>query len=92
MVSGGPGDHPITDLLHWNLEVYGPIPDEEFRQLAQLMSQRELDGWWSENIGWYISPETAAERIHKKLLWAQVRAEQSGWESPPNPSLKTRWP
>ena len=34
----------------------------------------------------------ANKRLNTAYLWAQVRAEQSGWESPPNPSLKTRWP
>ncbi len=83
MAAGGPGDHPITDLLHWNLRVYGSVPDQEFRQLASLLSRRELDEWWSNSIGWEITTSDAAEKIHAKLLWAQARAKENGWESPP---------
>lgn len=83
MPAGGPRDHPITDLLAWNLEVYGPVPDDEFRQLAKLLSERELHNWWQEHIGWDIAPPVAAKRIHEKLRWAQARAKTNGWDSSP---------
>jgi len=80
MAAGGPGDHPISDILHWKLEVYGSESDREFRELAALMSSRELEEWWSQCIGWTASQVEAAKAIREKLEWAVGRARDSGWE------------
>ena len=84
MAAGGPHDHPITDVLFWNIEVYDPVSDRELKQLADLLSRSELYDWWDKEIGWTSDPVQAAKAIHAKLDWANSRASQSGWEMPVN--------
>jgi hypothetical protein len=52
MGNGKPGDHPLTDILVHNLDVYGGGPDELIRKIADLCSRRELDEWWNRELGW----------------------------------------
>lgn len=80
MAAGGPGDHPISDILHWKLEVYGPEPDREFRELAAFLSPREPEEWWRQSIGWNAHPDEAAKAIREQFQWAVDRATDSGWE------------
>ena len=51
------------------------------RQLAQVLSSRELSEWWELEIGWAIEGADAHPRIAAKLSWALERAKSSGWES-----------
>ena len=80
MSAGGPGDHPLTDVLNWGIPIYGATPDAELRNLAVLLSQRELVDWWESEVGWNASNESAATIISNKLIWAQTRAKANGWE------------
>ncbi len=81
MSAGGPNDHPISDILNYGLEVYGKETDENFKALAALLSKKELEDFWSAEIGWQSSKENAANSILQKLDWAKQRAKNSGWES-----------
>ena len=36
MVAGGPGDHPLTDILNWNRTVFGPEIDGFVKELAEM--------------------------------------------------------
>ena len=51
-MNGKPGDHPLTDILSYKLEVYGQVADELIRKIGELCSPRELDEWWDREIGW----------------------------------------
>jgi hypothetical protein len=81
MPNGKPHDHPLTDILVHGLETYGVEADELIRQIRDLSSQRELDEWWSSQIGWSGDREQAlrAARLrHTELL---QRAKNQGWEA-----------
>ena len=82
MSSGGPNDHPISDILTYNLEVYGKQTDKQFKELAALLSKKELEDFWTAEIGWQSSKDNAAKKILEKLEWAKARAKNSGWEQP----------
>ena len=34
MTSGGPGDHPLSDVIHYGLEVYGEEADKLLSRTA----------------------------------------------------------
>ena len=81
-MNGKPGDHPLTDILSYKLEVYGQEADELIRKIGELCSPRELDEWWDREIGWSddraLVLRKARER-HEELI---KRARESGWETP----------
>ena len=81
MTAGGPGDHPLSDVLNYGLEVYGAETDELLVQLAQLLSGRELEIFWETELGWDSNRQVAHQKISEKLKWAKVRAKNSGWET-----------
>jgi hypothetical protein len=39
MPNGKPGDHPLTDVVVWGREVYGPDIDPLVREVAALLGQ-----------------------------------------------------
>ncbi|HKJ50682.1 MAG TPA: hypothetical protein VKB27_04225 [Gammaproteobacteria bacterium] len=52
MTAGGPGDHPLSDVLNYGVEVYGADTDELLVKLGQLLSRGELENFWETEIGW----------------------------------------
>ena len=80
MAAGGPGDHPISDVLRYGIEVYGQRGDSQLKELSQLLPDRELYDWWDADIGWQCEPEVATEKIAQRLGKARQRAKDSGWE------------
>jgi len=80
MASGGPGDHPISDVVVYDIEVYGPETDSSLKVLSGLLSRRELYEFWEMDIGWQCEPPSASAKISAKLRWAEDRAKESGWE------------
>ncbi len=52
MAAGSPGDHPLTDVINYDLETYGKEADDILKKLSPLMSRRELWWWWEKKIGW----------------------------------------
>jgi hypothetical protein len=80
MSAGGPGDHPLTDVLHYGIEVYGQEADALLKKLAPLMSRRELWEWWEKEIGWNCEPRDAFNKIKEQLALAETRARENGWE------------
>ena len=43
MVNGRPGDHPLTDILNWNQEVFGREADDLIREIVRLGGRRSLE-------------------------------------------------
>jgi hypothetical protein len=93
MPNGKPGDHPITDIMVWNLEVYGTELDSLVREVWTLFGEvgelndktREL----GESVGQasFLELLFAAEddparrpRLRDELLAVrdQLRAEAAG--------------
>lgn len=81
MTSGGPGDHPLSDVIHYGLEVYGEEADKLLRRLGTLLSRRELEEFWNEEIGFNCKSNIAHRVLLEKVGWAEERARKSGWET-----------
>jgi hypothetical protein len=78
MPNGKHGDHPLTDILHWNLEVYGAEADDLIHKIKSLSSDRELDEWWEKEIGWNCDPETVLRKCKEQYRQLMIRAKESG--------------
>lgn len=83
MANGTPGDHPLTDICAYRLEVYGPEADELIRKIASLCSARELDEWWQKEIGWSQDRALALSKARARYEELSERARSSGWEDDP---------
>ena len=83
MPNGKPGDHPLTDILNYGQTVYGPEIDDLVRKIASFASRRELDEWWTADIGWLptIGTDEIMRRARLKLTELEDRARQGGWEA-----------
>lgn len=80
MANGKAHDHPLTDILFLNLEVYGREEDALVRKIAALSSSRELDTWWESEIGWQPDHATILPKTRARLAFLEARAKESGWE------------
>ena len=80
MAAGGPGDHPLSDVLNYGIEVYGVEADNLLKKLGSLLSTRELNIFWETEIGWQCDKDIAHRKFSEKLQWAEERARDSGWE------------
>jgi hypothetical protein len=82
MVNGKPGDHPLTDILSYGIEVYGPEVDGLVRDVAALSDDRGLRELDDLLLG-HRSPGSAAvlrprlERLRDDL---RADARERGWE------------
>lgn len=83
MANGKAGDHPLTDILNYRLEVYGTETDELIRKIADLCSRRELDEWWEREIGWSNERDRVAAFQKAKARFEQLlsRARENRWEN-----------
>ncbi len=81
MANGKHGDHPLTDILQWKLEVYGAEADDLIRKIRSLSSDSDLDDWWEKEIGWNCNPETALKKAKHRYKELVKRAKESGWET-----------
>jgi len=81
MANGKPHDHPLTDILRYNLEVYGLEADELIRKIGKLSSPRELHEWWQREIGWSADRDAALQKARARYEQVLKRARESGWET-----------
>lgn len=81
MPNGKPGDHPLTDILVHKFNVYGLEADDLIRKIADLCSRRELEEWWSREIGWSNSGDSVVVKAKSQLDELLLRAQQGGWET-----------
>lgn len=83
MVAGGPCDHPLTDIVNFNLKVYNEECDELIRQISKLVSMHQLYEMfdWFDN---FSATETQLENfkveLNEKLEKLKVNAKINGWE------------
>jgi hypothetical protein len=61
-MNGNKGDHPLTDILIHNIEVYGKEADDLIRKISSLSSRRELDEWWEKEINWSSDKTLALQK------------------------------
>ena len=81
MANGKAGDHPLTDILGYRLEVYGQEADELIRKIAALCSERELDEWWRKEIDWSQDRGLILRKARARYEELLERARKSGWET-----------
>lgn len=51
MAAGGPGDHPLKDLLHFNMNVFDSECDALIRELSGYLSEDQL----YDSIDWFAT-------------------------------------
>jgi hypothetical protein len=83
MAAGGPGDHPLTDVLKYHLEVYGKTCDSLIIEIAKFVSFYEL----SEMFEWFdIHPDSQSDidifetQLKEKLQYLREKAKKDGWD------------
>jgi hypothetical protein len=82
MASGGPGDHPLTDITIWHRPVYNDVTDALILKIAGLCSRRELWEWWDRQIGWKADPALVDRVSKERYVELTASAKQNGWELP----------
>ena len=83
MAAGGPGDHPLMDIINYNLEAYNKRFDELISEISKFVSSDRLSEMfdWNEHIS--ISKEQLKEfeiTLEKKLSELKEQAIENGWE------------
>jgi hypothetical protein len=59
MAAGGPGDHPLKDILHFNMNVFDSECDAIIRELSTCMSEDAL----YDSIDWFSTFNMTASRL-----------------------------
>lgn len=83
MAAGGPGDHPLTDIVRFNLNVYNRSCDNLVREISKYVSLRDLFEMfdWIDN---FSATDKQLEKFEKelrlKLSLLKKQAADSGWE------------
>lgn len=83
MAAGGPGDHPLTDIINFNLKVYNSECDELVREISKLVSRHKLYEMfdWFDNFSATESQLKNFEvELKEKLEKLKVNAKNNGWE------------
>ena len=80
-MNGKHGDHPLTDILNYKIEVYGKEADEFIRKISELCSRNELNDWWEKEIGWNCDKAIVLKKAKAKHEEFVQRAKSSGWET-----------
>ena len=83
MTAGGPGDHPLTDILLYNLEVYGKSCDQLIKDISGFVSFNTLH----EMFDWFdisTTSEMQIKEFEKELITKfqklKEQAIKNGWE------------
>lgn len=83
MAAGGQGDHPLTDIVKFNREVYNPACDELIRQITKLVSMDRLYEMfpWIDYLmsteSQYLKFERILKETREQLI---IEAIKNGWE------------
>ena len=79
MTMGGHGDHPITDILHYNLSVFSPRIDGLIKDIAKYLPEYRIDSI----LNWFSPPplEELEIMLNEKLEELKMNAQKGGWET-----------
>ncbi len=83
MAAGGPGDHPLTDIVKFNLDVYNETCDELVRNIskyASLQELYELFDWIDNFSASALDLEKFENSLKSELLELKKKANNNGWE------------
>ena len=84
MAAGGPGDHPLTDILNFQLNVYNKECDELIREISKYVSRNQLYEMFDWLDNFHITEKQLKEyefTLKLKLDELIKNAENNGWES-----------
>jgi hypothetical protein len=83
MPAGGPGDHPLTDILRFNLDVYSKTCDSLVREISKFTSLDDL----YEMFDWFNIASVSKSKLDEfelqlKATLSELRekAKNDGWE------------
>jgi len=83
MAAGGPNDHPLSDILTYNLNVYNIQCDNLIKQLSKFYSNDflfELIDWpFDDNLS-YSELDKLEKRLLNLLITAKSNAENNDWK------------
>jgi hypothetical protein len=79
MATVKPGDHPLSDILAYKLETYGPEADELIRGISEFSSRHELYEWWTTEINWSTDRELVLRKARARFAELLQRSSASGW-------------
>jgi hypothetical protein len=81
MPNDKPGNHPLSDILIYNIETYGPDVDKLIRGVSELSSRHELYEWWKNEINGSTDREFVAQKAEARYVELMQRSSNSGWGS-----------
>ncbi len=83
MAAGGPGDHPLTDIILYNQDVYNKTCDSLIREISKYVSLEDL----FEMYDWFgnQSPQNSQNNrfeieLRDNLNGLKEKAKKDGWE------------
>lgn len=86
MANGTKGDHPLTDILNWKIDVFGPKADDLVRQIVQLGGKEYLEEEPTKLVAldprYFPNSDIEALTQHLRDLRDRLRANaiERGWE------------
>ena len=77
MTMGGAGDHPITDILLYDLPVFSPKVDGLIKEIAKYLPDYRINTL----MNWFSPPPLDEMEIFlsKKLEELKEDAQKNGW-------------
>ncbi len=78
MTMGGPGDHPISDILHFNLPRYSSKIDNLIKEIAKYLPEYSIDTL----MNWFSPPplDEMEAILSQKLKELRASAQKDGWD------------
>ena len=83
MAAGGPGDHPLTDILLYNMEVYGKICDDLIKEISKFISRDkmfEMFDWFGNHSVKKVQLKKFEKELIDRLQVLKKQALENGWE------------
>ena len=83
MAAGGPGDHPLSDVLNFNLDVYNKTCDELIRRISEFVPIHrlyEMFDWFDNFTGTKEQLLDFEKKLSQKLEELESDAESNGSE------------
>jgi hypothetical protein len=83
MAAGGPGDHPLTDIIRFNLDVYNKNCDSLIREISKFVSLDnlfEMYDWFGNQSPQNSQNDKFEIELREKLQELREKAKNDGWE------------
>jgi hypothetical protein len=79
MPNDRPGDHPLSDILVFGREVYGPETDDLIRGISEFSSKYELYEWWNAEVKGTTDRDEVQRKAQARFEELFQRSNTSGW-------------